>query len=474
MGKNNRFSIFSEGAEMDPLSIPPISDSPRSDSERPKPSAKQKASSRAPRQAVQDVRGPATQDPKPSQIGQLFTAVTPTSTSDTLGLYFIDFDIDGTGKALYARETRGGRISVISRLSVGAIVALASVLGADKIMQIINSGKPRLGYEAKKRAASGAKRLRKGASRFAYYSAKARSAVSRAGVLLRGAPKTLPIWLLSAGTGAVASLSIVKDLSQWFADAIADWQLTFKYQFNSTFKSSDFARLNSILMAGQEARFARDRNGLAIPVTGRDIKLLAILASTAVMDVPLDIRTSAIIADSLKSILQTLERKRASASETLESLFMRTRIVIYIGSPDDPRASQQELRRMETEFRQLLASFSRSIEDATEWDAEDILVPIVLIANRFTKIPGVLSKLITNSVALGEAAFTNSFDDDTHELVAQIDAINNLNRNDSGFFEYLKNFIMYKLGLPMDGQDSMAPDSQIDSLLNTNDRPGGI
>lgn len=474
MSKGNRFSIFSEGAEMEPQDIPPISEQSSSTTTKVQTVRKRNASGGKITPPAPKTTNPRASGKNDTYAGQMFTAVTPTTASDTLGLYFVEFDIDGMGKALYSRETRGGRISVISRLSVGAIVALISVMGADKIMQVINAGKPRLGYEAKKRASVGAQRLKKGASRFAYYSGKARSAIARAGVFLKGAPKTLPIWLLSAGTGAIASLSIVKDLSQWFADAIADWQLTFKYQFNSLFKSSDFARLNAILMAGQEARFAKDRNGLAIPITGRDIKLLTILASTSVMDVPLDIRTSAIIADSLKSILDTLERKRSSKSESLESLLARTRVVVYIGSPDDPKATQQDLRNIETEFRQLLTLFSRSIEDITEWDAEDILVPIFLIANRFTKIPGVLSKLVTNSVALGEAALTKTFDEDTHELVAQIDAVNNLNRNDSGFFEYLKNFVLYKLGYSMEGQDPILPDMDTGSLFNDQDEKGGF
>lgn len=473
MSKGNRFSIFSEGAEAEPQDIPAIFES-SSSATRARVANKRTASDKKVLPTASKASVPGASAMRPSYTGQMFTAVTQTTPSDTLGLYFVEFDIDGVGKALYSRETRGGRISVISRLGVGAVVALISVMGADKVMQIINAGKPRLSYEAKKRASAGARRLRKGASRFAYYSGKVRSAIARAGVVLKGAPKTLPVWVLSAGTGAIASLSIVKDLSQWFADAVADWQLTFKYQFNSAFKSSDFARLNAILMAGQEARFAKDRNGLAIPLTGRDIKLLAILASTTVMDVPLDIRTSAIIADSLKSIFDTLDKKRSVGNESLESLLARTRIVVYIGSPDDPRATQQDLRKIETEFRQLLTLFSRSIEDITEWDMEDIMVPIFLIANRFVKIPGVLSKLITNSIALGEAAFTKTFDEDTHELVSRIDAINNLNRNDSGFFEYLKNFVLYKLGYPMEGQDPILPDVSAESPLTVQENQGGF
>lgn len=459
MGKGNRFSIFSEGAEAEVDDIPvvsaqPVNLTPAPAAQQAKPAQKTKPV----KQAVVKAKAPGN-----SVSGKVDSVSHSVLSRDgevsSLDTYFVDFDVEGFGFEVYKKSTASHRISIISRLSIGTIAAVMAFVGTNRIMQIVNSRKPKIGYD-KKRVAGAAKKISKNASRFAYYSGKARSTISRIGMALKGAPKSVPLWILSAGTGVVSSVTITKDIGQWFADAISDWQQTFKYNFNQNFSSSDFARLNAILVAGQEAKYQKDRNGLGIAISGRDIKLLSILASTKVMDAPLDIRTSAIIADTLKTVLDKYKTdKSKSDTETFDSLLSKVRMTIYVGDPENTRASSTDLQQITTEFRQLLLKFSRSIEDITEWDNEDVLVPIILIANRFTKIPGVLSKILTNSFAFGEVALTKTFDEDTQELVAQIDAANNLNRNDSGFFEYLKNFVLYHLGFNMDGQSGeVVPD----------------
>lgn len=454
MSKKNRFSIFSEGAEVEADDIPIIAQpqkSPATQAKRgDKPVNTQSTSalrtnssgSHVAQNVTVQAKMPKTQNTILKRDGEV----------SSLETYFIDFDVDGFGFEVYKRSTAAHRISIISRLSIGTIAAVIATVGTARITQILNSRKPRIGYD-KKRVSGAAKGLAKRASRFAYYSGKMRSAMSRAALLLKGAPKTVPMWLLSAGTGAVTSVTLAKDIGQWIADAVSDWQQTFRYNFNQSFTSGDFARLNAILTAGQEARYQRDRNGVGVAISGRDIKLLSILASTTVMDIPLDIRTSATIADTLRTVLDKYYANRNGAqADSFDSLLSRVRMTLYIGDPESPQATKDDLDRISVEFKQLLLKFSRSIEDVVEWDNEDLLVPMILIINRFTKIPGVLSKIISNSFAFGEVALTKTFDEDTHELVAQIDAANNINRNDSGFLEYVKNFVMYKLGFNMDGQ----------------------
>lgn len=446
---HNRFSIFNTGAEASPEEIPVITASPESSPQKAAAATAHKQNAAKP--VTQKTKALTTAQPDKAGYVQ-HSILTRDGEVTSLDTYFVDFDVEGFGFEVYKKSTAAHRISIISRLSIGTIAGLMAFVGTNRVMQIVNSRKPKIGYD-KKRVAGAAKKISKNASRFAYYSGKARSAISRAALALKGAPKNVPIWILTAGTGVVSSVTITKDIGQWFADAISDWQQTFKYNFNQNFSSSDFARLNAILIAGQEAKYQKDRNGLGIAISGRDIKLLSILASTKVMDAPLDIRTSAIIADTLKAVLDKYKTdKSKSDAESFDSLLSKVRMTIYIGDPDNIQASNADLQRISTEFKQLLFKFSRSIEDITEWDNEDVLVPIILIVNRFTKIPGVLSKIVTNSFAFGEVALTKTFDEDTQELVAQIDAANNLNRNDSGFLEYLKNFVLYHLGFNMDGQ----------------------